>query len=210
MENVPLFSYLFLGGRCRGCKNRISIRYPILEGLTGALFGLAAAKFGITFFTAVLCAFFWSLVVLTFIDLEHKKLPNKITLPTFFIGIALLVFDALLRGEPRDLLGALIGVAIFGGLFEVIGFIKPSGMGGGDIKLAYSLGMFLGYLGGAAVTLVGMFLSFLSGALIGVILLVLSRGDRKTQIPFGPFLALGTVLAIFFGRSIADLYLGSF
>lgn len=199
-----------MGGRCRGCKNHISIRYPILEGLTAILFALAAVKFGFSFLTIVFSAFFWSLVVLTFIDLEHKKLPNKITLPTFFAGIGLLVIDALVAGEPRDLLGALIGVAIFGGLFELIGFIKPSGMGGGDIKLAYSLGMFLGYLGGVTITLVGMFLSFLSGGLIGMLLLVVARGDRKTQIPFGPFLALGTVLAVFFGRPIADLYLRSF
>ncbi|MBA2725663.1 MAG: prepilin peptidase, partial [Actinobacteria bacterium] len=205
VENIPIFSYVFLGGRCRGCKERISIRYPVLEGLTAMLFALAAAKFGLSLRAAIYAAFFWVLVVLTFIDLEHKRLPNKITLPTFFIGIPLVVLDALSRGEPRDLIGALLGVAIFGGFFELVAWIKPAGMGGGDVRLAYSLGLFLGYLGGAPVTLVGMFLSFFSGGLIGLLLIAVAKGDRKTQVPFGPFLALGTVLGIFLGQSIADL-----
>lgn len=210
VENIPIFSYIFLGGRCRGCKERISPRYPILEGLTALLFGLAAARFGLSFRAAIYAAFFWSLVVLTFIDLEHKKLPNKITLPTFFVGIPLVALDAFSRGEPRDLIGALLGVLIFGGFFELVAWIKPAGMGGGDVRLAYSLGLFLGYLGGAPVTLVGMFLSFFSGGVIGILLILLAKGDRKTQVPFGPFLALGTVLGILLGRPIVDLYLGSF
>jgi leader peptidase (prepilin peptidase)/N-methyltransferase len=188
------------------------MRYPLLEALTAVLFALAAGKFGLTFRAAIYAAFFWSLVVLTFIDLEHKKLPNKITLPTFFIGIPLVVADAFIRGEPRDLIGALIGVAIFGGLFEVMYLLTQSrgGMGYGDVRLAYSLGLFLGYLGGAATTLTGMFMAFLSGAVVGLLLIAAAKGNRKTQVPFGPFLAFGTVVAIFVGRSLVDTYLGTF
>jgi len=184
----------------------------MLEACTAILFALAAAKFGLTFRAGIYAAFFWSLVVLTFIDLEHKKLPNKITLPTFFIGIALVVIDALIRGEPRNLLSALVGVAIFGLFFELMYALTQSrgGMGYGDVRLAYSLGLFTGYLGGAPLTLTAMFTAFFTGAVVGLLLIVAAKGNRKTEVPFGPFLAFGTVVAIFLGRSIADAYLGTF
>ncbi len=108
------------------------------------------------------------------------------------------------------MLDAAIGAAMFGGLFFLVAYAYPAGMGGGDVKLAFVLGTFLGYLGGAGIVLVGMFLSFFIGGIVGVVLLAASGGDRKTQVPFGPFLALGTVLAVFAGRGILDAYLGTF
>ena len=208
VENIPLFSYLLLGGRCRGCKTRIPIRYPLIEAGTGLLFGLSAWKFGFTPAAVVFAAFLWALVVLTVIDLDHKLLPNRVVYPMFVAGWVGLAIDALVRDRSGSLVDAALGAAIFGGFFFLIAMIVPAGMGGGDVKLAFVLGTFLGYAGGPGVVLVGMFLSFLVGGVLGIAVMALGKGGRKTQIPFGPFLALGTALGIFWGERLLDLYLG--
>lgn len=210
IENIPVLSYLFLGGRCRGCKARISIRYPSIELVTGVLFALSAYKFGSGVAAFVYMAFFWGLVVLTVIDLDHKLLPNRVVFPMFFVGWIGLVADALVEGNGDGLLDAALGAAIFGGFFYLIAVIVPAGMGGGDVKLAFVLGTFLGYVGAPGVVLAGMFLSFLLGGVIGLIAMMLTGGDRKMQIPFGPFLAAGTTLAIFVGQGLVDLYVDGF
>ena len=207
LENVPVLSWLFLRGRCRHCGNPISPRYPLIELTTGILFALCAAKFdGLTLETFVFAAFCWVLVVLTVIDLDHKLLPNRIVYPAFVAGWAGLTVVALLDDAPDRLLDAAIGAAIFGGTFFVIALVAPRGMGLGDVKLAFVLGTFLGYVRLGLVP-VGMFLSFLTGALIGLVVMGVSGGTRKMQIPFGPFLALGTLLAIFAGDPLLDAYL---
>lgn len=165
------------------------------------------ARFGISIEVAILAAFFWVLVVLTAIDLEHKLLPNKIVYPAFVASWVALTAAALIDGDLDPLKGAAFGALIFGGFLFTVAFIAPAGMGGGDVKLAFVLGTYLGYSGGIGVTLVGMFLSFLLGGVIGVALLMRGQG-RKAQVPFGPFLAAGTVLAILWGRPILDWYLG--
>ena len=205
IENVPVLSWLVLRGRCRHCGNPISIRYPLIELTTGALFALSAAKFGWSVETFVFAAFFWVLVVLTVIDLDHKLLPNRIVYPAFIIGWAGLVAAAIADGTTDRLLDAAIGSAIFGGTFFVIAMISPRGMGFGDVKLAFVLGTFLGYTRLGLVPL-GMFLAFMIGALTGIAVMLLGRGGRKMEIPFGPFLALGTVLAIFAGDPLVDAY----
>lgn len=210
VENIPVFSYLFLRGRCRGCGARISPRYPLIEVATAALFGLAAWKFGGTAEAVVFAAFFWALVVLTVIDLEHRLLPDRIVYPTFVIAWAALIAVALVRDDPDRLLDAAIGAAAFGGFFFVVALIYPAGMGGGDIKLAFVLGTMLGFLDGIGVVLVGMFLSFLIGAVAGVGVMLATGRGRKSQVPFGPFLALGTILAIFAGRPLLDEYTSLF
>jgi leader peptidase (prepilin peptidase)/N-methyltransferase len=178
----------------------------VIEVTTGILFALAALKFGVSFETIAYSALFWVLVMLTAIDLEHKLLPNRVVYPAFVVGWVLLAIAALVGGDPGRLLGAAIGALIFGGFFFLVAFIYPAGMGGGDVKLAFVLGTFLGYLRAPGLVLVGMFLSFLSGALVGVIVMKIGGGDRKTQVPFGPFLALGTVIAIFVGNPLVDIY----
>lgn len=208
IENIPLFSYLLLGGKCRGCKTRIPIRYPLIEAGTGLLFGLTAWKLGFTPAAVVFAAFFWALVVLTVIDLDHKLLPNRVVYPMFVAGWVGLGLDALVRDRFASLADAAVGALIFGGFFLLIALIVPAGMGGGDVKLAFVLGTFLGYVGGPGVVLVGMFLSFLVGGVLGIAVMALGKGGRKTQIPFGPFLALGTALGIFWGENLLDLYLG--
>lgn len=187
---------------------RIPFRYPLIELGTGLLFGLSAWKFGFTPAALVYAAFFWTLVVLTVIDLDHKLLPNRVVYPLFIAAWVGLTIDAVVRSNFGDLGGAAVGALIFGGFFVLVALIVPAGMGGGDVKLAFVLGTFLGYAGGPGVVLVGMFLSFLVGGVLGVAVMALGKGGRKTQIPFGPFLALGTALGIFWGEGLLDLYLG--
>jgi leader peptidase (prepilin peptidase) / N-methyltransferase len=219
LENIPVLSFMLLRGRCRHCGARISARYPLTEIVTGGLFALSAYKFvvapddrsvGAFVTAAVFAAFFWALVVLTFIDLEYKLLPDRVVYPMFVAGWAGLAAAALVDDEPGRLLDAAVGAALFGGFFFVIVFVYPQGMGLGDVKLGFVLGSFLGFLGGPGLVLVGMFLSFLAGGLISVAVIVMRRGSRKTEIPFGPFLALGTVLAMAVGQSLLDAYLGTF
>ena len=204
-----MFSYLFLRGKCRHCGHRISPRYPLTEIATAILFALAFWKFGVSIRALAYAAFFWVLVVLCVIDFEHKLLPTRVIYPSLVAGWVLLTADALVEGEPDRLLDALIGMAIFAGFFFTVAFLVPKGMGMGDVRLALLLGTFLGYLGGAGFVLLGMFASFLTGALIGTVAAAITKGGRKMKIPFGPFLALGTLIAIFAGRPILDAYLGT-
>ena len=205
-ENIPVVSYLILRGKCPGCGTRISLRYPLTELVTAVLFALSVVKFDVSVTAAVYAGFFWALVVLTVIDLEHKLLPNRIVYPTFVAGWAGLVAAALIDGDTDRLRSAALGAVVFGGFFFVVAFIYPAGMGGGDVKLAFVLGTFVGYAGGVGAVLAGMFLSFLLGGVIGIVAMKLSGAGRKTQIPFGPFLALGSVIAIFLGERIVDAY----
>lgn len=210
VENIPVFSWLFLRGKCRHCKNPISPRYPLTELTSGVLFALSAWKFGYSAETVVYAAFFWGLLVLTLIDLEFKLLPNKVVFPMFIAGWIGLAVAALVDGDADRLLDAAMGAAIFGGFFFVVVLIVPHGMGGGDIKLAFVLGTFIGYVDAPGVVLVGMFLSFFLGAVIGATIALVQGGSRKTQIPFGPYLALGSTVAIFWGSALKDAYLGIF
>jgi leader peptidase (prepilin peptidase) / N-methyltransferase len=209
-QNVPLFSYLFLRGRCRNCGARIHWRYPVIELFSAILFVAALLRFELTFRAAVYAALFWVLLVLTAIDLEHKLLPNRLVYPAFITGWVLLTVLAFVEGTPRALIDAAIGMLIFGGFFFLVAFIYPAGMGGGDVKLAFVLGTFLGYLGGFGLVLLGMFVSFLIGGIVGVAVMAITGGGRKMQVPFGPFMAVGTLVTIFCGDALLDLYLGSF
>lgn len=204
-----MFSYLFLRGKCRHCGQKISFRYPLIELVTAVLFALAAWKFGLSLRAFVFAAFFWVLVVLTVIDIEHKLLPTRVIYPSLIAGWVLLAADALWLGQADRLLDAVIGMAVFGGFFFAVAFAVPHGMGMGDVRLALLLGTFLGYLGGVGLVILGMFLSFLTGSIVGGAIAIATRGGRKMRIPFGPFLAAGTLLATFVGRPILDAYLGT-
>jgi leader peptidase (prepilin peptidase)/N-methyltransferase len=206
-ENIPIVSYLVQRGRCKGCGGAISIRYPVMELVTGVLFALAVWKFGVSIEAVVFAAFFWVLVVLSAIDLEYRLLPNRVVYPALVVGWLGVVALALVRGTPERLVDAGVGAIVFGGFFFVVAFLVPAGMGGGDVKLAFVLGTFLGYLGGIGLVIVGMFLAFLLGSVIGVGLMISSKGGRKTMVPFGPFLALGTVVSVFAGRFLVEGYL---
>jgi leader peptidase (prepilin peptidase)/N-methyltransferase len=208
-DNVPLFSWLALRGRCRHCRVRISVRYPIVELLTAALFGLTTALMPRGTDLIAYLPLMWVLVVLSFIDLQHKLLPNRIVFPAIGAGAVLLAVAAALGPGMGIWARALAsGVASFL-VFFLIALIYPSGMGMGDVKLSALLGMALGYLphGGSRV-FVGLFAGFLIGAVGGIILIASRRGGMKSQVPFGPYLAAGTVIGVLWGGDIARAWLG--
>lgn len=201
-------SYFLQRGRCRHCGKRISIRYPLIEIATAFLFAGSVLKFQEPLEVLAYCVFFFALVVLTVIDLEFKLLPDRIVFPTFVAGWALLTAAAVAAGEPVALRGAVVGALIFGGFLLIVHLVYPRGMGFGDVKLAFVLGTFLGYAGGWGVVVTGMFLSFFVGSIGGIAWMLVAGGSRKMQVPFGPFLTVGTVLGIFAGTALVDLYLG--
>lgn len=204
-DNVPVLSWLLLRGRCRHCGARISVRYPLVEALTGAVFALLAAAIGAD---PALPAYLYLGAVgvaLALIDLEHKRLPDALTLPSYPVAAALLTVAALLAGEPGRLLGAAGGGAALWAFYFLLWFVHPRGMGYGDVKLAGVLGMYLGYLGWG-VLLAGAFLGFLLGSLVGGGLLVARRASRKSQLPFGPFMIAGALIGVLWGRLLVDGY----
>lgn len=207
-ENIPVISYFVLGGKCANCGSKISIRYPLIELASGLLFVAAVCRFGPSVKAGVYALFFWTLLVLTVIDLDHKLLPNKITYPLFLAGWAGLALAAFVEDDPERLVDALLGMGIFAGFLFIVAFISPRGMGMGDVKLALTLGAFLGYIDAPGHVLLGMFLSFVLGGVIGIVIARMTGGGRKMQVPFGPFLMGGTLIAIFWGRAILDWYVG--
>ena len=203
LENIPVISYLMLGGKCKGCKTGISLRYPLIEALTGALIGLVAAKYGYTYTSLFAFIFVFALVTLTFIDFDTQLLPDDITLPLLWLG---LIFN--FNGGFTDLKSAVLGV-IFGYLilWSVYWAFKlvtgKEGMGYGDFKLLAAIGAWFGWQMLPAVIL----LSSVVGALIGIGLIVFKGKGGGTAIPFGPFLALGGIAALFFGQQLMQFYL---
>lgn len=201
-DNLPVLSWLLLRGRCRHCGDPISVRYPLVEALTGVLAALVPICLGADEDVWLGFALVLVLVPLTFIDLDHRILPNKITYPAVPLAIALVAvfdFDEL----PEHLIA---GAAAFLFLFAAAWFY-PNGMGVGDVKLAGVLGLFLGRNVAPA-----MLLAFLLGTLVGVGVMAAKgvREGRKTAIPFGPFLATGGLVGLYAGDEIVDLYLDTF
>lgn len=206
-DNVPVVSWLALRGRCRSCGMPISWRYPLVEVGSAALFVAMAARFGFDWALPAYWLFAWTLLCLTVIDLEHYRIPNRLTYPLTPVLAVLLVAAALIAGEPDVALRAVLGgLAAFGALL-VLALISPRGMGLGDVKLAAFLGLGLGYLGWGHVAL-GFFVAFLLGGLTATVLLVLQLRDRKGHIPFGPWLAAGSVVAVLVGEPVIGAYLG--
>jgi leader peptidase (prepilin peptidase)/N-methyltransferase len=206
-DNVPVLSWLLLRGRCRTCAASIPVRYPLVEVATAGLFAAAAVRFGADWALPAFLLLFAVLLAVAVIDLQHYIVPNRIVFPTVALAVPLLVLAAALEREWGSLVRALAGAAIaFGGLL-LVNLVNPRGMGMGDVKLALVLGLFLGWLGFDHVAL-GLFLGFLLGAVIGIVLIVLRLRTRKQHVPFAPFLAAGTVLAVLFGEPILRWYTG--
>jgi leader peptidase (prepilin peptidase)/N-methyltransferase len=204
---VPVFSWLVLRGKCRQCHTSIGTEPLVLELSTSFLFGLTAWHFGLSWMTPAYCVLMAGLVALSWVDLRTKRLPREITYWTAIVGVPLLCVAALVEHEPRRMLTMLLGAAISLAVMWLIYVVSRGGMGDGDVRLAPLLGAYLGWLN-PGLALVGLFFGFLTGAIVGVVMLVASQGDRKTAVPFGPFLALGTVLAIFVGQTYIDFILG--
>lgn len=202
-ENIPIVSYLLLRGKCRSCGAPISARYPLVEALSGLLSGYAAWHFGFGLAACAALLFVWALLALTFIDFDTQLLPDDITLPLLWSG---LLFN--LAGTFADLRGAVIGaVAGYLVLWAVYWLFKlatgKEGMGYGDFKLLAAIGAWLGWQMLPLVIL----LSSLVGAVVGVTLIVAARHGRNAPIPFGPYLAGGGLIALFWGQALTQGYL---
>lgn len=204
-DNIPLLSFLVLKGRCRHCHATISVRYPLIEGLVGVLWALTALVVGLRPELPAFLAFVTVLVMLGAIDLEHRRLPNRILGPASIVAGVLLLAAAPFSGWT-PLLMALAGAAAYGGPMLLLGLAFPAGMGGGDIKLAGYIGLHLGWLGLLHV-LVGAMAGFIVGGVVGVALLVAGRKGRKDPVPFGPAMAVGALVALFAGEVILRFWL---
>ena len=203
-DNVPIVAWLWLGARCRACRAPISARYPLVEGLTAVLFGFAAHRFTAAIDLSAALCLLAALVAITFIDLDHRIIPNEISLPGIPIGFVL----GALRPSvgPTD---AAIGVLAGGGVLFAIAWgyekiRKREGMGMGDVKLLAMIGGVLGWRG----VILTMLVASLTGSIVGIAAMVRGGHGLRLAIPFGPFLALGAAVHLFWGEALIAWYLG--
>jgi len=202
-DNIPLISYLVLRGRCRYCKKSISLQYPLIEGITAISSLLLFLRYGLSWSYLFYFAFVAALIVITVIDLYHQIIPDVISIPG--IGVGLL---AALILPQITFFNSLMGILLGGGSLFLIATLyqwlfKREGMGGGDVKLLAMIGAFLGW---DAVILTILLSSFI-GSMTGIVIIVLKGKNFKYAIPFGPFLSLGAVIALFYGQEIVKWYL---
>src|SRR4030043_1264470 len=203
-DNIPLLSYLLLGGKCRHCKAPISIQYPIVETITALSSFFLFITFGVSLSFFYYFSFVAALIVITVIDLYHQIIPDVISLPGIVIGLlGSLVIPQI------TFWSSLIGVLLGGGSLFLVATVyqwlfKMEGMGGGDVKLLAMIGAFLGW---KAVILTILFSSFI-GSIVGIVIMLLKGKDFKYAIPFGPFLSLGAVISLFYGETLISWYFG--
>jgi leader peptidase (prepilin peptidase) / N-methyltransferase len=198
-DNVPVVSWLVLGGHCRACDTSISPRYPLTEAMTGALFAAVVIARGASHAVWLDLIFVAALVAITRIDLEHQIIPNRIVAPLALAAIALIAVF-----EPHQLVGHLIAGAAAGGFLFAAVMAYPAGMGMGDVKLAAVMGLVLGRAVAPA-----MFIALIAGTVVGIAVIAHKgvRDGRKTKVPFGPFLAFGSIVALFAGDALVNVYL---
>ena len=203
LENIPVISYLFLKGRCSSCHANISIRYPLIEALTGILIGLVSWKFGYTSTTLFAWVFCFALVSLTFIDFDTQLLPDDITLPLLWLGLLFNLNNGFTTLNAA-VIGAIAGYMILWSIYWAFKLATgKEGMGYGDFKLLAAIGAWFGWQLLPAVIL----LSSVLGAIIGISLIIFTKQGRETPMPFGPFLAIGGIAALFLGPQLASYYL---
>ncbi len=206
-DNLPVVSWLLLRGRCRACRNPISARYPLVEMANASLFYGAYIVVGLDW---TVVAYLWFVAVtlaLALIDFDTKRIPNRILFPGALVGALLLGVGAVAEGE-LDSYGRswLTALTYFGG-FLILALLVPAGFGMGDVKLAFFLGMFVGYVSWPALV-VAVFGAVFIGGGVSILLLITRRVSRKDAIPFGPSMVAGAWIAIAFGNAIARAYLG--
>lgn len=202
-ENVPILSYLWLRGKCAGCGIRISPRYPVVEAITGILSAAAAGYFGFGLGAVAAIIFIWALIALTFIDFDTQLLPDSITLPLLWSG---LFFNLQATFVPLQsaVIGAIAGYLSLWGVYWLFKLATgKEGMGYGDFKLLAAIGAWLGWTMLPLVIL----LSSAVGAVVGIILIILAKQGRSVPIPFGPYLAGGGLIALFWGKDILHSYM---
>ena len=202
-ENIPIVSYLFLRGKCAGCGAAISPRYPIVEALSGLLSAYAACHFGFGLAGIAAIILVWALIALTFIDFDTQLLPDSITLPLLGLGL-LLNLNGAFTSLPNALIGAVAGYLVLWSVYWAFKLTTgKEGMGYGDFKLLAALGAWLGWTMLPLIIL----LSSLVGAVIGIALIVFAKHGRNIPIPFGPYLAGGGLIALFWGQALTQSYL---
>jgi leader peptidase (prepilin peptidase) / N-methyltransferase len=201
-DNIPVLSWLLLRGRCRNCGERISWRYPLVEAGTGLLCALVVIANGADEDALLGLAFVLFLVPITLIDLDHRLIPNKLTLPGSIVAIVILLLTDI-DSLPENLISA----AAAGGFLLVAALVYPAGMGMGDVKLAAMMGLYLGRAVAPA-----MFAALIAGTVVGALIIARkgAKEGRKTAIPFGPYLALGGLVGLFAGDELVDWYLDTF
>lgn len=204
-DNIPVLSYLVLRGRCRDCGARIPLRYPLVEFLSGVFAAMTVARFGLGLQAALIFALIAALLVITFIDLDHRIIPDAITLPGIPIGLAASFGPGWI--SPSE---SLIGILAGGGSLLLVAWgyqliTQREGMGGGDIKLLAMIGAFMGWKG----VLFTIFVASLTGTLAGVALICCRRGNMKLAVPFGPFLAVGAIAYLFIGAELWSWYIAA-
>lgn len=202
-ENIPVISYLFLKGRCSSCQTSISARYPLVEILTASLVGLTSWKFGYSYTTLFASTYIFALIALTFIDFDTQLLPDQLTIPLLWLGL-LFNINYGFTDLTSAVIGAMAGYLVLWSVFWLFKLIRgKEGMGYGDFKLLAAIGAWFGWKLLPAVIL----LSSTLGAAIGIMLILLTKRNKDVPIPFGPFLAIGGIAALFFGQQLAHLYI---
>jgi leader peptidase (prepilin peptidase)/N-methyltransferase len=203
LENIPVISYLLLRGKCKGCGAPISMRYPIVETLSGILSAYAAWHFGFGLAGVAAILFVWALIALTFIDFDTQLLPDDITLPLLWLGL-LLNLNGAFTSLPNAIIGAVAGYLVLWSVYWLFKLVTgKEGMGYGDFKLLAAIGAWMGWQMLPLVIL----LSSLVGAVVGITLIVAVKHGRNIPIPFGPYLAGGGLIALFWGVPLTQSYL---
>lgn len=207
-QNIPVFSYLFLRGKCANCKTPISARYPVVELSTAILSAVVAWKFGFTWYCAAALVMTWALIALSLIDFDHQLLPDQLTLPLVWVGLLISIWAVPGTPFAPDMRSSIIGgVAGYMSLWSVYWLFKlltgKEGMGYGDFKLLAAFGTWLGWQSLLLIVLVSAF----AGAVIGIGLIVLRGRDRNIPIPFGPYLAIAGWIAMLWGPTLIQGYL---
>jgi leader peptidase (prepilin peptidase)/N-methyltransferase len=210
-QNIPLISYLFLKGRCASCGEPISIRYPLIEMLTGILSALVATHFGYSIELAAALVLLWSLIVLTAIDLDHQLLPDIITLPLMWFGLGLSLFthqdgSPIFVGPEDAIIGAMAGYLSLWSIYQGFKLVTgKEGMGYGDFKLLAALGAWAGW----QMLFLIVILSAIVGLVAAVGMIVFRGHDRQIPIPFGPYLAVAGFIALIWGPRLMDAYMSA-
>jgi len=205
-ENIPILSYLLQAGKCRNCKAPISLRYPLIEAVTGIVTLLIAYQYGYSWLTLAILILTWSLIVLTMIDYDHQLLPDDITIPILWLGLIINYFGLITTLEAA-VLGAVAGYLILWAVYWLFKILTgKEGMGQGDFKLLAALGAWMGWQALPQIIL----LSSLIGALIGIGLILIKGRDKNIPIPFGPYLAGAGFVSLLWNEELAQLYTAIF
>ena len=202
VDNIPLLSFILLKGRCRNCGSKISIQYPVVELLTGIIYLIIYLIYGLSIQSLVYIILSSALIIIAFIDLNEQIVPDVISLPGIGVGLILSFFVPYL-----SFINSALGVVVGGGIILIIALVgsmifKKEAMGGGDVKLAAMIGAFLGW----RYTIISLFLGFFLGALAGIYLILSKIKSKEDMVPFGPFIALGSLITLLWGEKIIAWY----